>query len=365
MIKTRILVDCHVFDGSFQGTTTYLKGIYTEMLKQTNIEFYFATHDVRNLIKIFGKHQNVTYLQYKTNNKYFRLLVEIPTLIKYYKIDIAHFQYIVPPIKFCKYITTVHDVLFLDYPYYFPFAYKLKNNFLFRYSAKISELVLTVSEFSKERIEYHFKIKNVIVTPNAVDKVYYQNYPKLEVINRIKTNYRIDNYFLYVSRLEPRKNHLTLLKVFVENKYYTNYNLVFIGADSIVDKYYKNYLAKLPTEIKNKIHHLKNINFDNLLTFVRAASLSIYPSVAEGFGIPPLESIAAQIPTICSNSTAMSDFKFMSKYLFDPLDTNDLKAKIDLAINKPYEISVEEMQNKYNWKSTAQSFLSAIETIMK
>ena len=91
-----------------------------------------------------------------------------------HNIDYAHFQYVIPPIKKCKYIVTIHDVLFLDFPQYFPFLYRLKNNLLFKYSAKKSDIVLTVSQYSKERIEMHFNINDVKIIPNAVDLTYFE-----------------------------------------------------------------------------------------------------------------------------------------------------------------------------------------------
>ena len=94
---------------------------------------------------------------------------------------------------------------------------------------------------------------------------------------------------------------------------------------------------------------------------VRSADLSIYPSIAEGFGIPPLESLAAKIPTICSNTTAMSDFQFFGDCLFNPLDIDDLKSKIDIGLN---EMNINQkssqMQEKFTWQLAAEQFKKAI-----
>ena len=111
-----IFIDCHVFDGSFQGTTTYLKGIYLEMIKEEKYQCYFAANNIENIKSIFGEQSNVHYLKYSSHNKFYRLLFDIPKLIKQNKIDYAHFQYIVPPFKHCKYITTVHDVFVFRLP---------------------------------------------------------------------------------------------------------------------------------------------------------------------------------------------------------------------------------------------------------
>ena len=214
--KIKLLIDCHVFDGKPQGTTTYLKGLYSELAKDSSINFYFVALDIEKLKNIFGNQTNIFYIKLKSQNKIKRLLIEYPLIIKKYKIDFAHFQYIVPPIKLCKYIVTIHDVLFLDYPEYFPLMYKIKNRFLFQLSSWISDFNLTVSKYSQIQISKHFKVKNVSITPNAVADQYFESFDRNIVKNEVYEKFGLQNYLLFVSRREPRKNHLTLLKTFVE-----------------------------------------------------------------------------------------------------------------------------------------------------
>lgn len=352
--KKRILIDAHVFDSKPQGTTTYLKGLYLELIKDESIDFYFVALDINNIKNIFGIQPNIYYVQLKSHNKFKRLLFEYPLIIKKNKIDFAHFQYIVPPIKLCKYIVTIHDVLFLDYPEYFPLTYKIKNRFFFQISSWISEINLTVSKYSQKQITKHFKVKNVYITPNAVANQYFERFDKNKVENEVFQKFGLQNYLLFVSRREPRKNHLTLLKTFVEYKHFEKFQLVFIGNLDIIDVDYEQYYSSLDNSIKQKIVVIEKINDQELLSITRAARVSIYPSFAEGFGIPPLESLACGIPTICSNATAMSDFSFIQEYLFNPNSTKDLNKKIIKAIESKVECSViEEMKTIYSWKKSA------------
>ncbi len=357
MKTENFFVDCHLFDGNLQGTTTYLKGLYQELIKDKSKNFFLAAHNIQKLQTVFGMHENVFYLRYSSKNKLFRLLFDIPKLITQNKIDYAHFQYVVPPIKKCKYIVTIHDILFLDFPQYFPLFYRIKNRFLFNYSANKSDVVLTVSEYSKDRIEKHFNISDVKIIPNAVDSEYFKQYNKEKEAQIVKNKFNLDDYFLFVSRWEPRKNHHTLLKTFVENGYYKKYKLVFVGDDAIENKIYNDYYNLLENEIKEQVVRLKKVEFLDLIHLVRASSLSVYPSFAEGFGIPPLESIASSIPTICSNTTAMSDFNFIGDCLFDPSSSTDLNLKIIKALQD--NLIVEKRNHvdlKYKWDLSAKFF---------
>lgn len=361
MQKKRIFVDCHVFDGNFQGTTTYIKGLYSELLKDNDYHFFFGANDTAFLKTIFGAQENLTYVTYKSKNKFSRLLFDIPNIIKANKIDYAHFQYVVPPIKNCQYIVTIHDVLFLDFPQYFPLGYRLKNKFLFQKSAKCSDIVLSVSEYSKKQVQKHFGIEKVTVTANAVDPVYFEPFDKEAIKREIKAKFDISNYFLYVSRWEPRKNHDSLLKVFVEKEYYKTHSLVFIGDKAIENKPYNDYYSALPENIKAKIFTFNKVNFEDLLLFVRGADLSIYPSIAEGFGIPPLESLAAGVPTICSNTTAMADFDFLKEVQFNPLSEADLNSKIQLGLSdQNWPTRIDKMKLTYSWQKAKTDFIQAL-----
>ena len=70
MKNTNILIDCHVFDQSLQGTTTYVKGIYLELVKDKTKNFYFVSHTY-NLEEIFGTQENVHYIKFKSKNKFY------------------------------------------------------------------------------------------------------------------------------------------------------------------------------------------------------------------------------------------------------------------------------------------------------
>ncbi len=361
MNNIKIFVDCHVFDGSFQGTTTYLKGMYLEMIKDKSLHYFFAANNVQKIESVFGAHENVHYLKYSSYNKFYRLLIDIPRLIKENNIDFAHFQYIVPPIKNCKYINTIHDVLFLDYPNYFAISYQIRNKWLFKWSARKSDINLTVSEFSKQKIQQYFKIQDILITPNAVDPIFYEPYDKAIAKQNVKDAYNLDKYLLYISRWEPRKNHDTLLKVFVENQFYKEFSLVFIGDKSIVNDAYNAYYETLSEEIKAKILTLNKVDFQQLVTILRGADLSVYPTYAEGFGIPPLESLAAGIPTACSNTTAMQDFTFLKKNQFDPADKENMTTIIKQTLAENFDSAmVQQLKVQYDWKLSAEVLLGAI-----
>lgn len=366
MIK--IFVDAHVFDGEFQGTRTYIYELYNCLKGQNDIHFYFGAHDIENLSKYFTPGSNITFVKYSSQSKYKRLLWEIPRIIHINKIDIAHFQYIAPLWKNCKTIVTIHDLLFLDFPENFSLKYRISKGLLFYFSAKRADFVTTVSLYSKKRIAKHFNINTsaIQIVPNGVGEQYFYEYDAKFSQKYIYEKYGIRNFILYVSRIEPRKNHVSLVKLFPQIQAIDEtLKLVFIGHKSIDSEELNDELNNISDKFKKNILFFSGINEVDLLHFYKSSRLCCYPSLAEGFGIPPLESGALRIPTVCSNATAMEDFYFFDRNLFDPISDLQLFNCIETELKNPSSMSelnqiADHIREKYTWEKAAEQQLSVI-----
>lgn len=346
----RVLVDCHVFDGKFQGTRTYLEGLYKCMIKHKDITFYFAAHNIENLMNVFGKSDNIKYVELRHTGSIGRLLFDFPRIIKGNNIDYAHFQYITPFRKTCKEIDTIHDLLFMDYPQYFSLGYRIKNKFFFKQSAKKADIVLTVSDYSRNRISHWFKIpkENIHITENAVlpisDKV---------AIPDVKEKYGLNKYILTVSRIEPRKNHLMLLEAFVELELHKKgYDLLIIGTPDLKYAAFQTYYNGLSEDIKMHIK-IMSVPFPDLVGMYQKASLFVFPSLAEGFGIPPLEAIEYGCPVLCSDATAMKEFGLPKEVMFSPKDKEELKSKMITQLLSPISVDKNNIEEKFNWQHSS------------
>ena len=363
MSKRRtIFIDGHVLTGIPQGTVTYIKGLYRAINEINDFELIFGVDNIElasNQLAI----PDAKLIAYNSSNKFYRLAYNIPSIIAKYKCDLSHFQYIVPFVKNSKQIVTIHDVIFLDFPNLFPYSYRLQNKYLFDFAAKKSDLVCTVSNYSKEKLKEHFLVpeEKLHVTPNATFMVN-SNENNID----IKSKYGLSKYILFVSRIEPRKNHLQLLKAYIELKLYEkDYSLVFIGSNAIKSSTLSEFLDKLTSSIKNKIIFLNQLNDSELSSFYIQADLFVFPSLAEGFGIPPLEAALNHTKVLCSNATAMNEFTFFAKYnlLFDPNNLKEFKEKITLLLKErqyPYDKIKNEIESKYNWDSIATNFIKRI-----
>jgi len=348
-----------------------LRGLYTELLEDDRFELYMAAADVEHLRSTFYNTDRVIFLPYTSHSKYYRLAIDIPRLIRRYKIDVAHYQYTSPLYKNTREIVTIHDILFNDFPEQFPWTYRMSKDFLFKRSARRADLVTTVSQYSYEAIVRHYNISRtkMRVVPNGVSQDFFND----DVIGNlpdVQRRYGLGNYILYVSRVEPRKNHLALVRAYVESKLgERGIKLVLIGRTDIIVKELEEYIASLSAELQAQIVRLKNIDLPSLISFYKHASLSVYPSVAEGFGIPPLEAAAVATKVLCSNATAMSDFRFFGNDLFDPRDIPGLAQKMQEAFASDDMARREEIaqvvRNTYSWKNIASDFAGHVVTLFR
>lgn len=357
MKKIKILVDGHVLDGKHQGTSSYISGLYSELSKREECDIYIATQDEASVDKYFGQSNHVTWVPLKSKNKYQRLAFEFDALAKKIKPDYSHFQYITPLTKRNKWINTIHDVLFLDFPENFPLSYRIQNYCLFKLGALRSDIVLTVSEYSKQKISQHFNLplQDIVVTPNAIDDI-------STVQEKLIKPLENEKFYLYVSRFEPRKNQHLLIESFLKANVGNDAKLVLVGAPALS---YPELDMYLTDDFKEKVIHLQGIEKSELVWLYQHATAAIYPSKGEGFGIPPLEAVALGCPSYSADNTALSE---LTPYLSGTFDTNEssivsLFNNIEQQKNKPDLVTKRgQVMAAFNWANSADILLKTLLT---
>ena len=363
----KIFVDAYLINKEFQGTKTYIEELYKEVSRRNlKVQIYFGCFYSEQLEAAYKQYQNIHLLFYKHQSRFKRMLFEIPKLIKEHQFDFAHFQYIIPFRRnnSTKYIVTIHDILFNDFKDQFSWSYRVKRNFLFKYSAKKSDVLCTVSNYSKERIAtlYAINLSKIRVTPNGVSSKFFEEYDQQREEEYVDQTFHFRDYLLYVSRIEPRKNQQELIRVF--SKLDSNLSLVFIGEKTLKNAEFEKELNQLPPKVRERVHLLSNISEENLLSIIRAAKVFLYPSLAEGFGIPPLEAGACKTPVICSNATAMQDFDFFAPYHLNFQTTTIVKLVQEMLSNRndaKLEEIRSEIREKYSWSKASNIIESILE----
>ena len=259
------------------------------------------------------------------------------------------------PLMYEKKIITVHDLAFIRHPEWFSkkFYYFYKNLLPFAITNSIA--VITVSDFSKNEINQllQYSLDRIYVVYNSVLK----NSQKI-----INNDFLKRPYILSVSSIDLRKNFKNLILAF--NKLDVNdYDLVIIGAESSVFK--KQNLWKLISN-NNSIHFTGYLSDDELYLYYKNAALFIYPSLYEGFGIPPIEAMAFGCPTIVSNTTSLPEVCGDASFYVDPYDISDIALGMKTVLNN------DSMRNElikrgyeriklFSWQKSALKIVEIIE----
>ena len=221
----------------------------------------------------------------------------------------------------------VVDLQYFDVPEEFGLAKSVYRKILGRRKALRSDLVIANSHYTKQRIIECLGISDerIHIVYEAVDhQLFHQDGCSLQEQEELAKKYGITfPYLVYVSSFRPYKNHLLLLQAYdmLMREHNIPHHLVLIGNDignyrSVVE----NAANGLSPSSKGKVHFLDYVHHWDLPCIYRSASLALYPSGLETFGIPPLEAMACGTPVIVSGFTAIPEVSGGGACIVDPRD---------------------------------------------
>jgi glycosyltransferase involved in cell wall biosynthesis len=364
----KLFVDAHVLDKGFNGAHTYVRELYRGLLsRHGDVEVFFGTYDPAKVWSLFPGYSRVHVLKYRSAG-YLRYLLDIPRFIRKHQIDLAHYQYMSVPWRTAALsMVTQHDVLYEDYPGQFPLGYRWSRQVWFTRSFKKADLRMTVSPYSQDRLSerYGLPMETIHILPPSLT---WQPGPgtKEEAQKRIRERYGLSDFLLYVSRIEPRKNHAQLLDAWLSLECYKqNISLVCIGADSLEVPALKKRLKGLNTSQRSMVYWLPKVSLTDLEAFYKACRVFVYPSKAEGFGLPPLEAALCKAPVVCSRGTALDSFTFFDPYRFDPDRLFQLEDMLGHSLKHPpgddfLQSIADQVRLMYGGPQSADLFYSLI-----
>ena len=205
--------------------------------------------------------------------------------------------------KGCKYIVTVHDLIFIHTPQYYHWIDRQIYNFKFRRACRCADRVIAVSEYTKQEIMhyYHTPESKIDVVYQGCDPVFSQKIEEGK-LQEVKARYQLpDKFVLYVGSIEERKNLMLVAKAMAKLNRRAAIHVVAVGRrTAYVDKIQDFLKAQ---GIEHLFHFYHQVPYADLPSFYKWASTFAYPSRIEGFGIPLLEAISSGVPAIgCTGS---------------------------------------------------------------
>ena len=248
--------------------------------------------------------------------------ISIPLAVKRQQVNLFHApHYVLPLCTPGRTVVTIHDCIHLTFPDY------QQNRLAYAYAraslsiaAQKSDRIFTVSEQSKGDILRFFKVppEKVVVTPNAIEDRFAVP-PSRDFVQQIRERYQLSqSYILYVGNIKPHKNLERLIEAFhyVRTQGRSEMELVIVGDE--ISKLQALRRAIHKYDLHRWVRFHGHVSDDTLAVFYRLASVFVFPSLYEGFGLPPLEAMASGTPVVTSNVSSLPEVVGDAAVLVDP-----------------------------------------------
>jgi glycosyltransferase involved in cell wall biosynthesis len=266
--------------------------------------------------------------------------LSVPIDLRRERVDLFHApHYVLPPLTRCRSVVTIHDCIHLRFPQYLPnrMAYAYARGSLWVATHR-SDRVLTVSEASKRDILRYFRIpdRKIDVIYNAIDERFGQA-PPPEEIERVRERYQLDGPFiLYAGNIKPHKNLERLIEAFNSLRgdgQFEHVRLLIIGDE--ISKYATLRRAVHRHKLHKFVRFFGFVPDETLACLYRLASLFVFPSLYEGFGLPPLEAMASGTPVVTSNVSSLPEVVGDAALLIDPYEPEALADAMRSVLSDP------------------------------
>ena len=361
-------------DARFFGSASKGLGRYTEQLVR-NLETINTDHE----FYIFMRTQdwdswtpeNPRFQKVKADINWYSLeeQTKLPSVLRQASCDLIHYPHFnVPLFSSHPFVATVHDLILSHFPTVKattlgPLLYWFKHQMyqkVMKHALQKSSRVLTVSNFTKADIEktFHIPENKVVVTYEGVDSRI------LETASKGEINIP-GEFILYVGNAYPHKNLERLIDAFGRiQRTRQDLYLVLVGKH---DFFYKRLIVYVREQ---KITHVLFPGFVSdmgLGQLYAQAQAFVFPSLYEGFGLPPLEAMARRVPVVCSNSSCLPEIAGDAALYFSPEHLDDMIHAIervlsDSELRQRLVINGLAQYKKYSWRDMAEKTLRIYET---
>ena len=266
-----------------------------------------------------------------------------------------------------KTVVTIHDLIFKRFPHYYKkIDRKIYDNKI-KHAVKFAHTIIAISEQTKKDIiEFYQVAENKIeVIYQACDAIFEKKQTSVE-INLIKETYALPaNYLLYVGTIEERKNALVILQAMLALP--SHVKLVMVGKKKsyglIIDAFIKKH------ELNDRVIQINQVDFKDLPAIYQAATIFIYPSKFEGFGIPIIEALHSETPVIAAKGSCLAEAGGPNSLYFEPSNAEELTGLIadllaDESKRKSMAASGKKYVEKFNGDKIATELMGLYQSIL-
>lgn len=374
----RIAIDYTPAIRQAAGIGQYVRCLVDAMLAQDDINSYALLASGRpTRTRPFPSAKNVHVRSIFIPDRYLNILWyrwRLPLYATYFsgQVDLYHgLDFALPPLRGkLRKVVTVHDLTFLEHPEYAVPSLAAYLNKVVPEAIAAADVVAAVSQTTRHALIKHLGTppEKITIIPNGVGAQFRRiTDPVILAATRHKFGLH-HPLVLGVGTLEPRKNHLGLIKAFsqAQKKKQGPAMLALAGGKGWLYEETQQLVADL--RLEKKVRFLGHVSDLELITLYSMADVFAFPSFSEGFGIPPLEAMACGTPVITSNLSSLPEIVGDAALLIDPYDVSALGHAITRLIENAQ--LREELRQKgyqqaqrYTWSAAASKMLSVYQKL--
>jgi glycosyltransferase involved in cell wall biosynthesis len=356
-------VDAHTLGCHLTGNEVYIRNLlneYAELDPSANYLAYVAKPKADEIVP-----ERFTR-RWVSTNPYRRLGFDIPRSLRRDRPALLHIQYTAPLSCPVPTVVSVHDVSYLEHPEYFTRFRAVQLQLTVKRTVQTAARILTPSEFSRAAIidAYGVDSEKVVVVHNAVSSTFRpMNRETAAAWLRRKFAGIPEQFILTVGDLQPRKNHLGLIRAFedlIRECPHLPHHLVLVGKETWFAPVVRRAASR--SAVADRIHFTGWVSDEDLRCFYGACHLFVFPSFYEGFGLPILEAMACGRAVACSNTSAMPEVANATALSFDPRATSEItRAMRDVLLDDELRHRLERLgihrASGFTWSRAAQKTL--------
>jgi len=304
---------------------------------------------------------------------------ECRALLQKLRCDLVHIPHLfwMPRNLPCPYVVTVHDVLEHMYRAHGHSTFRRAMHFqltgrVLRRAARI----FAVSKFSKSEIEklFHIPASRIEVIYNAIDERFLRGHASEPDHQVLAERYLINQPFiLYAGRISPHKNVVRIIEAFSalkaeleKEKKFPGIKLIIIGDE--LSKHPDLRRTVIRGGVQNDVRFMGFVPIEVLRIFYDAAKVFVFPSLYEGFGLPPLEAMAHGTPVITSNTSSLPEVVGNAAVLVNPENVFEImralhRVLLDQALREKLKERGYAQAQKFSWDASARQLLNAFEEV--
>lgn len=333
----------------------FVDSFQTYCERKPDLEVYTEHLTIRKVSALFSSRQKSG-----TIRALFRLLFNV-FLLPFYAMRYDRVYTTTPhgmffPLK--KQIVTIHDLIPLAFPYQYRFQYYYMK-YLLKYVLRACRRIIVISDTTETAL---LKLCPIIVgrTVRVYNGISEKFFPVENAVEKIRARYGVSNFLLACGISYEHKNIHLLIQAYamLSEDMRRKHPLVIVGAtDGAYAKSLREYVERL--SIGETILFTGSVPLNELVTFYTAARVFIYPSLCEGFGMPPIEATCCGTQSIVADIPIMREVMGKAGVYFNPHDSRELKQKIMTLLNSSRMLP-PSLPHSYRWENAANAVFRAI-----